>query len=244
MLNLQLAIQLGEAIAAMYRGDLPPTNGANETDTQYRLEEWKPGQFTLIFPGTASQRDWRTDAQILKTGWDENSMVHRGFAAAYRSVGAEILSELLDKRAESVVIAGHSLGGALATLAVEVIADAGCDIAGVYTFGSPRVGNGAFARSYNEDMADVTFRIVNARDPVPWLPFPLPVRTGLYTHVGQRVYLTHDGELEFEPILPHIADAIATVSGQSHEQQFFGDILTARCHQMTAYLGKLKGLTA
>jgi hypothetical protein len=68
-MNIERAIQLAEAIAAMYRGDLPATNGANGTDTQYRVEEPHPGDFVVIFPGTASLRDFRTDAKILKTAW-------------------------------------------------------------------------------------------------------------------------------------------------------------------------------
>lgn len=242
-MNLSTAIQLGEAIAAMYRGDLPANNGPNGTDTQYRLEEPTPKHFVVVLPGTASLTDFRTDAKILKTKWlGDGAMVHCGFAQATTSIFPELADRLVT--AESVTLAGHSLGGAIATLAADLLTDMGVPVDEVYTFGSPRVGNFSFAQRYNEDLGDVTYRFVNARDPVPWLPFPLRfVRTGVYTHVAQRIYLTHDGELEFEPFLPHLADAIATVRDQAQQQKFFGDILTARCHQMTAYLQKLKGLT-
>ena len=49
-----------------------------------------------------------------------------------------------------------------------------------YTFGSPRAGNGRFARKYNKAVP-CTFRVLNALDIVPQLP-PMP----MYTHVGHE----------------------------------------------------------
>lgn len=242
-MNLTLAIECAEAIAALYRGDLKPTIEDRATDTQVRVEQAHRGEFIIIFPGTASARDWRTDAKILKTSWWENAMVHSGFAEAFRSVGAEIMEALYAGRAERVVITGHSLGGALATLCADALEDAGFDIEGVYTFGSPRVGNRTFARNYNEDLAPLTYRIVNARDPVPWLPLPLwSPRTGIYTHVDSLVYLPHDGGIEMDALLPHLGDAVATLRDQSQGQKFFGDVLTARTHNINQYLLKLKAI--
>lgn len=244
--NLKTAIQCAEAIAAMYRGQLAPTIEDRETDTQVRIEQAHAGEFIIIFPGTASLRDWRTGAKILKTDWDsEGAMTHRGFAEAYRSVGSQIACWLDEYQAETVTITGHSLGGALATLCADVLQDMGLDVAGVYTFGSPRVGNRTFARQYDEDLDYLTHRVVNARDPVPWLPLPLPIpRTGIYTHVGSLVYLPHDGGLEIESaLLQHLGDIAATVRDQAQSQRFFGDVLSARTHQITAYLDKLKALT-
>lgn len=239
--NLNLAIECAEAIRAVYSRALKPTINEPGTDTQVRIEEAHAGEFFIIFPGTASFRDWRTDAKILKTDWDgEGAMVHRGFAQALESVAHQIGEQI--RPAKSLVITGHSLGGALATLLADQLADLDI-VTAVYTFGSPRVGNRTFARCYSEALHHRTFRIVNARDPVPWLPFPLPVpRSGIYTHVAGQIYLPHDGGIEIEPVLPHVADAVATVRDQAQEQKFFGDVLTARTHQITSYLTKLKQL--
>jgi acetyl esterase len=57
--NLHLAIECAEAIAALYRGDLAPTIEDTATDTQVRIEQAHNGEFIIIFPGTASRRDWR-----------------------------------------------------------------------------------------------------------------------------------------------------------------------------------------
>jgi triacylglycerol lipase len=51
---------------------------------------------------------------------------------------------------ERVVVCGHSLGGALATLCASDLAGylgAKCAVSS-YTFGSPRVGNAVFASEY------------------------------------------------------------------------------------------------
>ena len=64
---------------------------------------------------------------------------------------------------------GHSLGGALATLAAYDIRKACPSLAPLdvrcYTFGAPRTGNHAFAWDYNATVPD-TWGIVNDQDAV------------------------------------------------------------------------------
>lgn len=57
----------------------------------------------------------------------------------------------------------------------------------VYTFGSPRVGNRRYVASNKVDH----IRWVNNNDIVPRVP-PTWLR---YRHRGNRIYITHDGEL-------------------------------------------------
>jgi hypothetical protein len=71
----------------------------------------------------------------------------------------------------SLWITGHSLGGALAMLTAAFLANVqNHPLAGVYTFGQPRVGDPVFQRRYDETLGDITFRCVNNCDPVPHLP--------------------------------------------------------------------------
>ena len=69
-----------------------------------------------------------------------------------------------------VYITGHSLGGALAILcAYDVATRSSCaeydlDVK-VYTWGTPRVGNHAFAREYNRRLPD-TWQVINSDDAV------------------------------------------------------------------------------
>jgi triacylglycerol lipase len=87
--------------------------------------------------------------------------VHDGFLRALDSVWDSILPAL-ESLPGPMFYAGHSLGAALATLAASRRApDA------VYAFGSPRVGNGAFAAS----LATVPlYRVVDDANLVATLP--------------------------------------------------------------------------
>ena len=74
-----------------------------------------------------------------------------------------------------VIITGHSLGGAIATLAAAemelVNASSRYNVSRVYTFGSPRVGNAKFATWYNNNTMSESYRVVHNKDIVPHLPF-------------------------------------------------------------------------
>jgi triacylglycerol lipase len=115
---------------------------------------------------------------------------------------------------KNIFFAGHSLGGALAMLACArcsgsaVLSTAAFgvppkDSAGVpggtpgtatgtvalpktwlYTFGQPRVGNGAWARWYDGLLRSRSFRVVHAEDIVPRVPWLL----NFYRHAGTEVF--------------------------------------------------------
>lgn len=111
--------------------------------------------------------------------------VHSGFADAFQAFGSNLRKRLdaLAAGGRSVWFAGHSLGGALATLAAERF-DPG-RFQGLYTFGCPRIGDAAFASLLN---VPTHFRFVHDQDLIPRLP--PPVR---YVHAGRLVYIDHDG---------------------------------------------------
>lgn len=75
-------------------------------------------------------------------------------------------------------LTGHSLGGALATLAAYDVARALQELperkaeVACYTFGAPRVGNYAFARAYAAAVPD-TWSIINDQARAPWPPLDL-----------------------------------------------------------------------
>jgi hypothetical protein len=68
-------------------------------------------------------------------------------------------------------ITGHSLGGALATLAALKLEMAGTSPEAVYTIGSPRPAGTAFASQYDGRLKDRTFTHINFSDIVPRVPF-------------------------------------------------------------------------
>jgi triacylglycerol lipase len=90
-----------------------------------------------------------------------------------------------------VFLTGHSLGAALATLAVARWHDIGRRVNAVYTFGQPRTGDHTFARHFNFAFMPTTFRIVNHND----LVTRISPRSFGYSHLGTFKYLTIDGQL-------------------------------------------------
>jgi len=93
----------------------------------------------LAFRGTESDKfeDLISDANILQRAWPSSTgcPVHAGFAACWGAVAGQVTS-LLPEPKRTLLITGHSLGAALATLAAIVLKPAK-----LILFGSPRVGN-------------------------------------------------------------------------------------------------------
>ncbi|MBE9079221.1 lipase family protein [Romeria aff. gracilis LEGE 07310] len=112
--------------------------------------------------------------------------MHSGFISAYLSVRAQIHDYVHTSPATQYRTTGHSLGGALAALcAIDLQYNFGQRITvESYTFGSPRVGNAAFAESYNRRVPH-TWRVVHGWDLVVGLPRPWQG----YRHVDQAVKL-------------------------------------------------------
>eukprot|EP00898_Chlorokybus_atmophyticus_P000635 jgi/Chlat1/1572/Chrsp123S01837 len=117
--------------------------------------------------------------------------VHTGFLYAWRRIADQVFEnlakELSANNRRKVLITGHSLGGALATLCaydVRRVMKLENSQVSTYTFGSPRVGNGAFVRAY-DDLVPVSFRIVHARDEITYLPYSI---LG-FRHVSHMVLL-------------------------------------------------------
>lgn len=191
------ALNCAKIIGELYAKTIPPTINCQRTDTQVLIERMDDqGHYDIGFPGTASLKDWLTDAKIRKANWSTGK-VHRGFLEAWTSVAAEI--ERRVPYGARLLIYGHSLGGALATLCAAEL-QFRYDIQAVYTFGSPRVGNGTFADDYELHLAARTFRVVNSGDPVPHVPFPIPTFTsGMYRHVRREFYLNADSGVSCEP---------------------------------------------
>jgi triacylglycerol lipase len=113
--------------------------------------------------------------------------VHLGFAEAATQLWPEIRRLLGDpSRVMPLWVTGHSLGGAMATLASVRLMSEGYDVRAVYTYGSPRVGDRDFRDCYELP----NYRFVNHNDLVPHLPF-----RWCYKHVGHVKLLDHQGEL-------------------------------------------------
>lgn len=195
--DLTVARRCLQASADAYAG------GTVETSLAHVLIVEGSEEVIVAFRGTANIRDWITDLDCLmgienrdqKAKAGNGAEVHIGFLRAVTSVFDPLLQILQAHDGMPVVITGHSLGGALATLCAKALAgkakveERPNPIAAVYTFGQPRIGNSVFAKNYDAVLGERTWRFVNEEDIVPRVP-------GLiagYRHAGQEVFLTSPG---------------------------------------------------
>ena len=129
------------------------------------------GSVVLSFEGTETLTNWLDDLKFAKT--DRNMScagckVHSGFYDCWKGLDAPMVEHVRALReahpAAPVYVTGHSLGAAIAVIAAYILQyDLGVPIAGVYTYGGPRVGNRAFASYY-------LFAVRDARDVAPHPP--------------------------------------------------------------------------
>ena len=144
----------------------------------------------LAFRGTASIKDWMTDANFDLVG-GPGGKVHEGFSTALSCVWRDVWSYIrAERKGRALWITGHSLGAALAALAVAKLRlEKDEPVNGLYTFGHPRTGDREFAKNFNADFSSQTFRYVNNNDIVTRVPF----RAMHYSHVGTFKYFDKSG---------------------------------------------------
>ncbi|WP_166839927.1 lipase family protein [Rheinheimera pleomorphica] len=133
------------------------------------------GDVALGIRGTkfTSARDWFSNANASLATADNNSVVHSGFQKVFRSMQPALekqLAPLLNTNSNGVVhCAGHSLGGALASLAAIWIKQRFGNRVALYTYGAPRVGLNDFALKSSGSI-DKIYRCLHGDDPVPMVP--------------------------------------------------------------------------
>lgn len=124
------------------------------------------GMLVLAFRGTQpSVTDVVTDIKADLVSAPGAGRIHRGFLDAYRLVETQISAALDKYKGLPVYITGHSLGGALAMVATRYLDS---DSTGAtYTYGCPRAADDVFY----EGVKTPVYRVVNAADGVPRVPF-------------------------------------------------------------------------
>jgi hypothetical protein len=160
--------------------------------------------------GTKELRDFLTDARFtFKAKWIGSDIIrlHRGVHKAIQAVLPRVLARVRDHK--KIYVVGHSLGGMKALPLALMLRGAGLPVAGVQTFGCPRVGNGYFRNYYNALLGNLTLRWEAQGDPFPYSP-PLFCN---YRHAGRAAYLKNDGRVIFEPTLvDHVPAYLETLA--------------------------------
>lgn len=142
-------------------------------------------------------RDVLADARVRLVDSTLGGRVHCGFKSALAEVWEDRvsphLSRLHAERARPVWFTGHSLGAALATLAARSHSSA----QGLYTFGSPRVGDRNFAATFR---LENSYRFVNNNDLVTRVPVVdlLDPLGSPYKHVKHLKHIDSAGRIHDE----------------------------------------------
>jgi len=188
--------------------------------------EWDMGMLDdvliIAFRGSDGKGDWRANFRFRKKREislfpEKKCKAHNGFLDQYIMVRDEIHEETL-KRIEKynllkIIITGHSLGGALATLCAFDLKQFGDKFGEVQcvTFGSPRVGNRHFVRLFSE-MVPGSLRFVYGSDVVTKVP---PV-IFFYRHVEKLIKLKKD-------LLQYVLSPIFSILGNplDHYPEFY-----------------------
>lgn len=156
-------------LAAFDQLDQGSRNALQRTGTEaYAAIRKGSGELIIAFRGTEPDRpeDLFTDVNAVLVDWRGRGRVHRGFLDAFQAIEPVIAAWQRLPHRGPVVFTGHSLGGALATLAA-----ARWPGSRLLSFGSPRVGDADFVRSLGDTVIQ---RYVNCWDLVPRLPPTLP----------------------------------------------------------------------
>lgn len=194
-----------------------------KTDTQgFIAKHDSRSDVVAAFRGTEMKLpDLLTDAKFLASGYSyskgikgllarifASKRVHSGFLKAYRNVREDVQTQVSDYLSwvegdRRVLVTGHSLGAALATLCAldlrEMLDTSGMESTPVilYTFGSPRVGTARFANYHATRVVD-SWRIVNDEDIVATVPPKFNVlRLWLgYRHIPHFKFIDKEGKFD------------------------------------------------
>ena len=132
-----------------------------------------PGWFLLTFRGSEELRDWLTNFNVWPRA-DRSS--HRGYSRSWDDVIDDVMAQLNRLEIQHLTVTGHSMGGALASLAMN-------DLpwhAHLVTFGSPKVASRSLATNIEEKVCKA-WRYVFGGDLCVLYPF-----VGM-SHIGEEV---------------------------------------------------------
>lgn len=193
----------------LYDNSGDPIFGVVFTETNNSDNIW------ISFRGTLSSKEWTQDftyqqesmfqkqavkqlsLDFLRTASGKVANVHKGFVDVYMKFRDDLSSTLqkLDpNKNKKIIISGHSLGAAIATMVGADLVQSGYQDVGVYNFASPRVGDQTFADFVDNELKLPVYRVVNISDLVPNMPpsvspnFDDYDNPYMFVHCGKLVY--------------------------------------------------------
>ena len=158
--------------------------------------------------------------------------VHSGFRGEARKVWNDIYKFAEKHKDKHFVVAGHSLGAAMATYIAQELKWHGIENIELYTFGSPRLGSDDFV----EAMTIPHWRFVNNNDSVCRVP---PSLIG-FKHHGNLMYINHYGNIRALSSWQRWKDRMRGFWAALKKFQLFDNFAD---HSMDDYVAKVKKAT-
>ena len=155
---------------------------------------WTAKELVFVFRGTevAEFADLKADLKFQLFPLGTEGSVHTGFWNALDTVWDEVVADYNEFCEERpVTFTGHSLGAALATIAMSRLDLRNAEL---YTYGSPRVGDDIFKATFSYRFMNV-YRFRNQNDIVTRHPMAI----WDYRHVGVCYYFTGAGNCVEDP---------------------------------------------
>ena len=152
----------------------------------FRGSECFEQAFIEFVEGLVSPKEAFLSEGEVQTYWK------RGFEKLWPSMESKVKALIADNPSYKIWVTGHSLGGAMASLASAWLRYnnvASRDKIVSYTFGMPRVGNYDYALQHDQLVSD-SWRVVNKDDAVPHFPSlaSLSITNGPYHHGVEAFY--------------------------------------------------------
>ncbi|KAL4439111.1 hypothetical protein ABPG74_008886 [Tetrahymena malaccensis] len=155
----------------------------------------KTESIIVAFRGTDQLQNWLSNINFVPVKYLDNDCkdckIHQGFKNILDSILFEMNQCVINLKKQynstSILITGHSLGGAMATLfsvQLKKLLMNKFQQFDLITFGSPRVGNLEFVNYANQLLGKNSFRVVNYSDIVPHLPY----NTLGFQHIGTEYW--------------------------------------------------------
>ncbi len=169
--------------------------GVDKNSAQAALIEHED-YLCMAFRGTNELADWLDNINAFSTKKLFGEF-HRGFWNSVEDVWEPINTKFRDlqkQRKRPLFITGHSLGGAMATVAAARFIHEDKPFTSVYTFGQPRVLTRETARIFDMECKSRFFRFHNNNDIVT----RVPARLMGYTHIGSYLYISEEGTIHKE----------------------------------------------
>lgn len=184
------AYQPREKVEAL--GDVRIYRGANARAIAIQRE----ALMVVAFAGTDDLNDLGQNARGYLTPFS-TGRVHAGFLQHTMQVWGRLKARIKESDLP-IVLVGHSLGGACASIAAVDCARSGLEVKRLVTFGAPRVGDKKFAAELRE-FGFPQPRYVNCADVVTRIPRISLMPFGMYRHAGDMVYLSCSGKRLVNP---------------------------------------------